>query len=127
MASSPPSTAARPPLDPSSEVTAPTKQDPASLAAKEAAGPSAALLEPAAAVPETGKASEAAEGDKALTELEQEAQGAERLEGVARLASEAQPKGHTLDSAGVHVKASHALCIMQLWLNGMMTPSHFAI
>lgn len=65
-------------------------------------------------MPETDKASEAAQGDKAPTELEQEAQGAERLEGVARLASEAQPKGHTLDSAGVHVKASHTICNVQL-------------
>ena len=40
--------------------------------------------------------------DRALAELEKVTDGKAKLEGVARLAEQAQPKGSTLDSAGVH-------------------------
>lgn len=40
--------------------------------------------------------------DQALAELEKVTDGKAKLEGVARLAEQAQPKGSTLDSAGVH-------------------------
>ncbi len=120
-----PSTLAVPP-ESQTTAAAPSEDIPASAAPEEAAGPSAPSLaakedasESAAAGPSAptlaareqarGNAAEDAPGDEALTELEREAQGAERLEGVARLASQVQPKGHTLDSAGVHIQASHAL------------------
>ena len=42
------------------------------------------------------------DADRALAELEKVTDGKAKLEGVARLAEQAQPKGSTLDSAGVH-------------------------
>ncbi len=42
------------------------------------------------------------DADAALAELERESDGKAKLERVARLAEAAQPKGSTLDSAGVH-------------------------
>ena len=44
--------------------------------------------------------------DEALAELEKVTDGKAKLEGVARLAEQAQPKGSTLDSAGVHTPVS---------------------
>jgi hypothetical protein len=99
------SPAVPPANDSAAAEAAPQKDGPSSAAPGEAAGPSAPKL--AAEKQLNEKPAEAAVGDQELTELEREAQTAERLEGVARLASQAQPKGHTLDSAGVHIKASH--------------------
>lgn len=42
----------------------------------------------------------------ALAELERVTDGKAKLEGVARLAEQAQPKGSTLDSAGVRTPVS---------------------
>ena len=44
--------------------------------------------------------------DMALAELEKVTDGKAKLEGVARLAEQAQPKGSTLDSAGVRTPVS---------------------
>ena len=46
------------------------------------------------------------DADRALAELEKVTDGKAKLEGVARLAEQAQPKGSTLDSAGVHTPVS---------------------
>ena len=47
---------------------------------------------------------QAAAGDAELAQLEAEEEGQARLEGVAKLASQVQPKGNTLASAGVGTK-----------------------
>ena len=47
--------------------------------------------------------------DQALAELEKVTDGKAKLEGVARLAEQAQPKGSTLDSAGVHTPVSSSV------------------
>ena len=49
--------------------------------------------------------------DQALAELEKVTDGKAKLEGVARLAEQAQPKGSTLDSAGVHTPVSTTPCM----------------
>ena len=52
------------------------------------------------------------DADRALAELEKVVDGKAKLEGVARLAEQAQPRGSTLDSAGVRTPVScpaHAL------------------
>ena len=53
-----------------------------------------------AAAQEPGQAA----GDAELAQLEAEEEGQARLEGVAKLASQAQPRGNTLASAGVGTK-----------------------
>ena len=54
----------------------------------------------------SGKEPEDEDHDRVLAELEKGTDGKAKLEGVARLAEQAQPKGSTLDSAGVHTPVS---------------------
>ena len=59
-------------------------------------------------------AAEEEDHDQALAELEKVTDGKAKLEGVARLAEQAQPKGSTLDSAGVHTPVNSARNVL-MW------------
>lgn len=99
-------------------------EDPSAAAPSSSAGPGA-VQAPAKDVSKSAQPEKdvhAAEGDDELAELENGMEGQARLEGVARLASQAQPKGHTLDSAGVHVKVECApQNLYYMLLNGFCT------